>query len=117
MITSPMRKLTRIAYCFSLLQQHLGVEGAVVTRIVKQLEAEGIVTRCADPQDNRFTLVELTPETRHFNTTDKAIKFKENLGEQLTKGLSKEEKTQLRHLIKRVRENVKALGGSSSYDT
>jgi DNA-binding MarR family transcriptional regulator len=43
------------------LQRHLEVDGATVTRQVKQMEAEGLLRRRADPQDNRFTLVELTP--------------------------------------------------------
>ena len=43
------------------LQRHLEVDGATVTRQVKQMEAEGLLQRRADPQDNRFTLVELTP--------------------------------------------------------
>ena len=43
------------------LQQRLQLDGATVTRLVKQFEAEGIVSRRLDPQDNRYTLVALTP--------------------------------------------------------
>src|SRR5262245_53128507 len=39
------------------LQRRVGVEGPVITRIVKQLEAERLVTRRPDPCDNRYTLV------------------------------------------------------------
>ena len=42
------------------LQQRLGMDGAVVTRLVKQFEAQGLLTRRLDPQDNRFTLMTLT---------------------------------------------------------
>jgi DNA-binding MarR family transcriptional regulator len=44
------------------LQRRLDVDGAAVTRQVKQLEAEGLLLRRTDPADNRFTLVTLTPE-------------------------------------------------------
>src|SRR5262245_36319559 len=57
------------------LQQHLGVEGAVVTRIVKQLEAAGLVTRRPDPQDNRYTLVALSTEARRASETDQSYDF------------------------------------------
>jgi DNA-binding MarR family transcriptional regulator len=48
------------------LQQRAGVDGAAVTRQMKQLEETGVVVRRADPQDNRFTLVSLTPEGRQL---------------------------------------------------
>ena len=43
------------------LQHHVGVEGPVITRIVKQMEADGYITRRVDPHDNRYTLVALAP--------------------------------------------------------
>ena len=48
------------------LQQRAGVDGAAVTRQMKQLEEAGIVTRRVDPRDNRFTLVSLTPRGRQL---------------------------------------------------
>ncbi|QBD74994.1 MarR family transcriptional regulator [Ktedonosporobacter rubrisoli] len=42
------------------LQQKLAIDGATVTRLVKQFEAEGVLSRRLDPQDNRYTLVSLT---------------------------------------------------------
>jgi MarR family transcriptional regulator, transcriptional regulator for hemolysin len=44
----------------SRLRQHLGADGAVVTRLVKQLETEGLLSRRPDPADNRYTLATLT---------------------------------------------------------
>lgn len=46
------------------LQRRLDVDGAAVTRQVKQLESEGLLSRRADPTDNRFTLVMLTDAGR-----------------------------------------------------
>src|SRR6185437_11119099 len=41
------------------LQQRLSMEGALLTRFVKQMEEAGLITRRADPKDNRLTLVSL----------------------------------------------------------
>ena len=46
------------------LQQYLSLDGATITRLVKQFEAEGVVSRRLDPQDNRYTLVALTDAGR-----------------------------------------------------
>src|SRR4051812_7139396 len=44
----------------AVLQERLALDGATLTRQVKQFETEGMVTRRLDPQDNRYTLVSLT---------------------------------------------------------
>lgn len=44
----------------SELRQRLGADGATVTRLVKQLESEGLLSRRPDPADNRYTLAALT---------------------------------------------------------
>lgn len=46
------------------LQRHMKVDGATITRQVKQMESEGLLQRRADPKDNRFTLVMLTDAGR-----------------------------------------------------
>ncbi len=46
------------------IQHRLGVDRSGVTRIVKLMEADGLVTRRPDPVDNRFTLVQLTETGR-----------------------------------------------------
>jgi len=48
------------------LQRRAGVDGAAITRQMKQLEQAGLVARRADPEDNRFTLVSLTPHGRRL---------------------------------------------------
>jgi DNA-binding MarR family transcriptional regulator len=87
------------------LQRHLGVEGPVITRIVKQLEAAGLVTRRPNPRDNRFTLVALTPEARHL-TRDENMQFKEEFGEHLLDGLDKQERAQLLRMIRHILDNA-----------
>ncbi|MDP1509313.1 MarR family transcriptional regulator [Paenibacillus sp. CMAA1739] len=44
----------------TLLQKEIGIDGAAVTRHLKQLEATEMVTRRTKPEDNRVTLVSLT---------------------------------------------------------
>ncbi|QOH64649.1 MarR family winged helix-turn-helix transcriptional regulator [Paenibacillus polymyxa] len=44
----------------TLLQKEVGIDGAAVTRHLKQLEAAEMVTRRTKPEDNRVTLVRLT---------------------------------------------------------
>lgn len=94
------------------LQQHLGVEGPVVTRIVKQLEAEGLVTRRADPRDNRYTLVTLRADIREMRDNAELVKFKDTFGAQIVDGLDDEERAVLLRGLKRVQENVRALRDS-----
>ena len=62
-----MSRLRLLAYMYGNgelsqadIQRHLEVDGATVTRQVKQLQAEGLLQRRVDPKDNRFTLVTLT---------------------------------------------------------
>jgi DNA-binding MarR family transcriptional regulator len=43
------------------LQEYLRLDGATITRLVKEFEAEGVLHRRLDPQNNRYTLVSLTP--------------------------------------------------------
>lgn len=88
------------------LQQRLDVEGAVVTRIVKQLESAGQVTRRADPRDNRFTLVALSEAARKHPSTDEALKFKANFGTQLMQGLDDSDRAFLLSAVKRIQTNI-----------
>lgn len=43
------------------LRQALSLDGATVTRLIKEFEAEGLAGRRVDPADNRYTLARLTP--------------------------------------------------------
>jgi DNA-binding MarR family transcriptional regulator len=91
------------------LQRHLGVEGPVITRIVKQLEAAGLVTRRPDPRDNRFTLVAMTPLARRYTEDREDTQFQDEYGEQLLAGLDPAERAQLLRLTRRVLENALRL--------
>ena len=90
------------------LQRRVGVEGPVITRIVKQLEAEGLVTRRADPNDNRYTLVAANFDVDAQRNNAEMVKFKEAFGERIMEGISEEERAVLMNAIQRVHQNVKA---------
>jgi DNA-binding MarR family transcriptional regulator len=44
------------------LRRVLSLDGASVTRLIKEFEGEGMINRRIDPEDNRYTLARLTPE-------------------------------------------------------
>jgi DNA-binding MarR family transcriptional regulator len=89
------------------LQQRLKVDGAAITRQVKQLEEEGLVVRRADPADNRFTLVMLT-EAGQRATAEMAGK-RESFEALAAAGLSAEEIAVMRRCLQKIRENMRAL--------
>ncbi len=70
-VGAPMSRLRLLGYMYARgelsqadLQRHLEVDGATITRQVKQMEADGLLQRRPDPKDNRFTLVALTDAGR-----------------------------------------------------
>jgi MarR family transcriptional regulator for hemolysin len=46
------------------IAKRIGIEGPTLTRMLDTLEAEGLVIRCADPNDRRTKLIELTDDGR-----------------------------------------------------
>ncbi|HEU4325080.1 MAG TPA: MarR family transcriptional regulator [Roseiflexaceae bacterium] len=89
------------------LQQRIQVDPAAITRQVKQLEEEGLVKRCSDPNDNRFTLVSLTP-TGHAHA--EAVYSKRDLFEErLLQGLDEQQLHMLRESLRVLDGNLKAL--------
>ncbi|HEU5015344.1 MAG TPA: MarR family transcriptional regulator [Roseiflexaceae bacterium] len=89
------------------LAQSLDVDGAAVTRQVKQLEEEGLVTRRAAPHDNRFTLVMLTPAGQQF--IEERRSRREAFEALATNGLSDDAIAVTRRCLEHMRENLEAL--------
>ncbi len=89
------------------LQRRLDVDGAAVTRQVKQLEAEGLITRRVDPTDNRFTLVTLTAEgkTRLREAADRVKAFITDSLE----GVSEEDLVCMQRVMGRIRANLETM--------
>ena len=86
------------------LQQHLSLDGATITRLVKQFEAEGLVSRRLDPQDNRYTLASLTPAGQQIvagiSETHQAFVAR------LLDGISREEQEMVSHVLELLRTNI-----------
>ena len=89
------------------LAQRLRVDSAAVTRQVKQLESEGLLVRRVDPQDNRFTLVTLTPAGSEL--VERLRSQRDAFEMQALAGLSQEELAVLERGLGRIRANVRSL--------
>jgi len=89
------------------LQKRLGVDGAVVTRLVKQLEAKKLITRRPDPTDNRFTLVTLTE--RAYQLAEEKFDRRHKLQAALMYEINSEEVECMKHVLAQMRQNAKSL--------
>ncbi len=88
----------------SELQRRLGMEGALITRFVKEMESARLVTRRVDPEDNRFSLVALAPEGR--SVLEKMRTLRQSSEAQLLDGVSDNERALMLKVIKRIQENI-----------
>jgi DNA-binding MarR family transcriptional regulator len=89
------------------LAQLLHVDAAAITRQVKQLEAEGLVKRWSAPEDNRFTVVALTPLGREFVETQRALR--DEFERIATTGLSADDIDHMRLCLLHMRHNLEIL--------
>lgn len=89
------------------LQKSLGIDGAAVTRHLKQLEAKDFVSRRNCPDDNRVTLVHLTERGREH--IDEFVQEKSRLIENLFEGFDAEERKALANMLERMHRNAETL--------
>jgi DNA-binding MarR family transcriptional regulator len=93
------------------LQQQLAVDGATITRLVKQFESEGVLSRRLDPQDNRYTLVALTASGQQvvaeLRTAHSAFQTR------LLAGITSAEQESMIRVLERLRANIRAIQESS----
>ena len=87
------------------LQQQLSLDGATITRLVKQFEAEGAVRRRLDPQNNRYTLVSLTPSGHAI--TDEIHASHSAFQTRLLSGITREEQEGMLRVLERLRANIR----------
>jgi DNA-binding MarR family transcriptional regulator len=90
------------------LQQQLHLDGAAITRQVKQLEEDGLVQRRTDPHDNRYTLVALAPDGQALAASMQQRRA--SFQALLTAGIPEDDLIVLRRCLARVRDNAVALG-------
>lgn len=88
----------------SALQKNVDIDGAAITRHLKQLELDGMVSRRKNPDDNRETFVSLTDEGRHRIDGYKAEK--DILIRQILEGFSQEEINNLAWYLERMQNNL-----------
>jgi DNA-binding MarR family transcriptional regulator len=96
------------------LQKQMAIDGAAVTRQVKLLEAEGLVTRRHDPADNRVTLVMVTAAGRQ-KLQDVAARAHTFASTCMT-GIDPKDAETVTRVLARMRENVAGLGDTEDID-
>jgi DNA-binding MarR family transcriptional regulator len=89
------------------IQQRLGVDRSEVTRIAKQMEAEGLITRRPDPSDNRYTLVQLTEAGCALQ--EEIIAKIQKADATLLQGLRQDDMLCTVRTLTRIRENAERL--------
>lgn len=89
------------------VQQQLGIDGATITRLVKQFEAEGMLKRRLDPQNNRYTLVSLTASGQQMVAgLHEAHRLFQT---QLLVDISQEEQESMLRVLEQLRANIRAI--------
>ncbi|WP_280156821.1 MarR family winged helix-turn-helix transcriptional regulator [Bacillus velezensis] len=89
------------------LQKKVNIDGAAVTRHLKQLEAKEIVTRRRKPEDNRIILVRLTDQGRERIEASK--KEKERFIKEMLAGVSEEERSMLKNVLSQMQNNIENM--------
>ncbi|WP_051466466.1 MarR family winged helix-turn-helix transcriptional regulator [Actinomadura oligospora] len=86
------------------LRQALGVDGASITRLVKELEGEGLARRRLDPSDNRYTLAALTPDGERAAAD--LERSHQAYQERLLDGLSAQDQDAVLRALRHIRTNI-----------
>ncbi|MEW9550601.1 MarR family winged helix-turn-helix transcriptional regulator [Nonomuraea sp. NPDC050783] len=86
------------------LRRALGLDGATVTRLVKEFEAEGLAARRLDPADNRYTLAALTPEGER--AAAELERAHQAYQERLLAGVTSREREGFLEILRRLRTNM-----------
>lgn len=89
------------------LQKSLGIDGAAITRHLKQLESLDFVDRRTCPEDNRITLVRLNERGREH--IEGFVQESSRLVEGLLEGFDVEERKVLADMLARMHRNAETL--------
>lgn len=88
----------------STLQKSVNIDNAAVTRHLKQLEAQGMVTRRRNPSDHRETFVSLTKEGREQIIS--CGTEKRSFTHHMFQDFSSEELHALADMLTRIQQNI-----------
>ncbi|WP_078877736.1 MarR family transcriptional regulator [Streptomyces sp. 150FB] len=87
----------------------VSLDGASVTRLVKEFESEGLVTRRVDPEDNRYVLASLTPAGE--GAAAELDQRHQEFQHRLLDGIAPREQRNLRRALRRLSANVDRITG------
>lgn len=88
----------------SNLRKRVNINQAAITRHLKQLETDGLVSRRRNPEDHRETIVQLTKEG-HRQILD-CQHDKRNFANEMFQHFDYEELQRLKDMLKRITENI-----------
>ncbi|MCA0329096.1 MAG: MarR family transcriptional regulator [Actinobacteria bacterium] len=83
------------------------LDQSTVSRHLRQLEDDALVTRTPDPDDGRATLLELSPEGREV--LDRHIRARSALISSATQSWSEEDRAALTRLLSRLADDLEPL--------
>lgn len=86
------------------LAHRLSMEGALLTRFAKHMEATGLISRRVDPQDNRFTLLTLAPKGQRVFAEMEALGTA--FEAELLEGVSEEEQACMLRSMRQILNNL-----------
>jgi DNA-binding MarR family transcriptional regulator len=86
------------------LRHMLAIDGASVTRLVKEFETEGLVTRRLAPADNRYTLAALTAAGERVAAD--LERSHQVYQERLLDGITPEQQEFMLDVLRRIRTNM-----------
>lgn len=89
------------------LQKKVNIDHAAVTRHLKQLEENAMVLRRKNPEDNRFTYVQLTDEGKQKVAA--YCEEKQRFISNVLKGFSEEDSFKLLEILTRIQENIEEI--------
>ena len=89
------------------LASEMGISPAAVTTILKSLEKEGYVTRCATDEDNRRNRVAITEKGR--SKLDEAHVIFDRVDQAMFRGMSESEIRTLQGLLSRMKNNLQEM--------
>ena len=78
---------------------------ASITRILDLLQKKGLIQRIDDDYDRRKYMISLTAEGIDF--VARALPFVNQIRDQITRGLSREEIQSLKGILEKIRQNLK----------
>jgi DNA-binding MarR family transcriptional regulator len=89
------------------LQKKMNIDGAAITRHVKQLESKGMVSRRRKSVDNRIILVRLTEQGRERIESSK--KEKERFIKEMFANISEEKRLVLKDVLLQMQKNIENI--------